>query len=176
MRSKMLGTKVINALYFILVYCICFEEVLGKMKFSLTNIKYLVAVILFCVVYRVSHPSFRQLKYTNGMKYFSIILFVAFLVSIPGFVLIDCDGLKIWKQYLWFPLFIYLFSQVERVSNLTVPLLINTFVKGTITHLERLSYLLGETNRGISYNRYSTFMFCNTIVTFLSFGSVFNNS
>lgn len=101
MRSKMLGTKVINALYFILVYCICFEEVLGKMKFSLTNIKYLVAVILFCVVYRVSHPSFRQLKYTNGMKYFSIILFVAFLVSIPGFVLIDCDGLKIWKQYLW---------------------------------------------------------------------------
>ncbi|MDB0930029.1 hypothetical protein, partial [Phocaeicola vulgatus] len=35
------------------------------------------------------------------MKYFSIILFVAFLVSIPGFVLIDCDGLKIWKQYLW---------------------------------------------------------------------------
>ena len=113
MRSKMLGTKVINALYFILVYCICFEEVLGKMKFSLTNIKYLVAVILFCVVYRVSHPSFRQLKYTNGMKYFSIILFVAFLVSIPGFVLIDCDGLKIWKQYLWFPLFIYLFSQVE---------------------------------------------------------------
>ena len=30
MRSKMLGTKVINALYFILVYCICFEEVLGK--------------------------------------------------------------------------------------------------------------------------------------------------
>ena len=55
MRSKMLGTKVINALYFILVYCICFEEVLGKMKFSLTNIKYLVAVILFCVVYIVSH-------------------------------------------------------------------------------------------------------------------------
>lgn len=132
MRSKMLGTKVINALYFILVYCICFEEVLGKMKFSLTNIKYLVAVILFCVVYRVSHPSFRQLKYTNGMKYFSIILFVAFLVSIPRFVLIDCDGLKIWKQYLWFPLFIYLFSQVERVSNLTVPLLINTFVKGMV--------------------------------------------
>lgn len=36
----------------------------------------------------------------------------------------------------------------------------------TITHLERLSYLLGETNRGISYNRYSTFMFCNTFVTF----------
>ena len=33
-----------------------------------------------------------------------------------------------------------------------------------------------KTNRGISYNRYSTFMFCNTFVTFLSFGSVFNNS
>lgn len=122
----------IRVLYILLIYCICFEEILVKMKFSLTNIKFVVAFVLFFMVYKVSNADIKKVKYTKGMFFFSFILFISLLISIPGFLSLDFDGFRIWKQYLWFPFFIHIFSQVEKVAGITLSFLVRTFVNGMV--------------------------------------------
>lgn len=108
----------IQKLYYILLYCICFEETLAYMEIPVTSIKYVVVAFLVYLLKR------KGAKFTfscneTGLKFFISLLVIALIRAIPVALGSDFDGIIYWKNFLWFPLLIYIFSNMEVYTNIT---------------------------------------------------------
>lgn len=102
-------------LYKLLLVCICFEEMFANTKYPLTSLKYIVVFLLFYIVLN-SKKSNRVFFMRRSMKLFLFVMLYAFLISLPGFLEVDFDGLRLLKQILFIPIFIFLFYNMEKVT------------------------------------------------------------
>lgn len=107
----------LSLLYNILLYCICLEEILAYMNIPVSSIKYFVTLILVVLLHR---KGARYCKVSNifGMRLFVALLLIAFVRGIPVFLSGDFDGAFFWKNLLWFPVLLYVFTNMEKYADI----------------------------------------------------------
>ena len=91
---------------------------MAYMEIPVTSIKYVVVAFLVYLLKR------KGAKFTfscneTGLKFFISLLVIALIRAIPVALGSDFDGIIYWKNFLWFPLLIYIFSNMEVYTNIT---------------------------------------------------------
>lgn len=116
-------------LYIILIYCICFEETFAYMNIPIANIKYVVVFLLFfsLIRKRVGFPFKIREK---SIRMFVFIELVALIQTIPFLLDGDKEGFMYWKNFIWFPILVYLFSNMPKYSELSFSQGIRIYVNG----------------------------------------------
>lgn len=124
----------LRLLYILLVYCICYNEIFTKMKYGVSNVKYVVLFILFCYTWR--RVGRRKLFFTRWIVYFSWILIISLCLSISTFLEQGFDGLTLWKNYLFFPLLLYIFLYMDsKKTNISITDLCRHFTYGMVSYV-----------------------------------------
>lgn len=115
-----------SAIYTILIILLCFEEIFNNTIFPLTTIKYGVTLLLLCRVFVTKKVRIIRVPLLVASYY--IILIIYLILSIPDFILINFDGLHVWKRYLWLPIIIILFLNSKEITGKTNCYFIKVFI------------------------------------------------
>lgn len=107
----------LSLLYNILLYCICLEEILAYMNIPVTSIKYIVTIILTVRLYKKGAHSCK-LPNILGLRLFIALLLIALIRGIPSYITGDIDGFLYWKNLLWFPVLMYIYTNMEKFSDI----------------------------------------------------------
>lgn len=87
------------------------------MNIPATAVKYLVTMMLAVLLYKKGAHSYK-LANIFGMRLFIFLLLIALIRGIPDFVSGDIDGFLFWKNLLWFPVLLYIFTNMERFTDI----------------------------------------------------------
>ena len=135
--------SVSNMLYTLLVLCICFEEIFVKMLFGLTSIKYVISLMIILLIMSCVKTKAR-IKIPNSIKLFYGLLIIAFFFSLPDFIELGWGGFLLWKQYVWLPVFIFVFSNTNKLTTFRAHHVVSLFVRLMILYciLNSLLYFI----------------------------------
>jgi len=119
-------------IYSLLLFCIVFEEMFSRMIGHLTLVKY---VLLLFILLRINLCKKKVNIYIpKRMLIFGCLLTIYMLFSIIDFFSYDFNGFMLWKQYLFMPLFIYVFLHSEKICKLSSKTLITKFIRYEIIY------------------------------------------
>lgn len=106
----------LKKLYYCLLFLFCFEEVLSYTNLPLSALKYLVSILLVLILIKRGYkmPKIRIM----GLSIFIILLIISLLRALPNILNNDFDGIIVWKNYLWFPILLFLYSNIQKSSNI----------------------------------------------------------
>ena len=96
------------------------------MNLPFSVLKYLVSALLVFILIRRGHrmPQFWIL----GLNVFIILLIIALLRAFPNIMNNDFDGIVVWKNYLWFPILLYIYSNITESTNILLSDYLRQFV------------------------------------------------
>lgn len=108
----------VKKLYYCLLFLFCFEEVLSYTNLPLSTLKYLVSFSLVLILIKRGYkmPKTRIL----GINIFIILLIIALFRAFPNILNNDFEGIIVWKNYLWFPVLLFLYSNMQKSSNIQI--------------------------------------------------------
>lgn len=116
----------LKKLYYSLLFLFCFEELLNYTNLPLSALKYLVVFLLVLILIKRG-CKLRKIR-IFWLNIFAILLFIALLRSIPNILNNDFEGIIVWKNYLWFPILFFIFSNMERSAKISFSEYLQQFV------------------------------------------------
>ena len=104
-------------LYLLLLYCLCFEETLAYLNVPFSLVKYVVIFVLLIRLFTAKATI--NVKIDFAMKMLIVLELIALLRSVPMIFNTGFDGIMYWKNFLWFPIFLYIFSNLRNMSGMS---------------------------------------------------------
>lgn len=121
-------SKQVNTfLVYCLMLCITFEEMFGRMKWSLSSVKYVLILVLTVMIY-FNHRKKKQIYMPKEIYFFCIMMVVYLVLSVFDFLRFGFAGLNFWKGFCYLPLFVYIFLNTNLICTLNSTDLIRIFI------------------------------------------------
>lgn len=116
----------LKKLYYCLLFLFCFEEVLSYTNLPLSALKYPICVLLVLILIKKGY----KLPKINffWVKIFILLLVIAIFRTLPSILRTDFDGILVWKNYLWFPVLFFIYSNMERSAKISFQDYLRQFV------------------------------------------------
>ena len=98
------------------------------MLFQLTLYKYVICLIIILLIIRENRLK-SKIQIPANIKFFYLLVFFYFFLSLPDFIEYGWGGFLLWKQFMWLPIFVIIFTRTHYLTSFSQHQVVLLFVR-----------------------------------------------